>query len=83
MGIRVLHWNDVERISKIVCVCVKGHGKALERPPFRAGLILRMTVHYSLMTLEKEMATRSSILFFFFFFNFIYLFFLIFFFYYL
>ena len=62
MGIRVLHWNDVERISKIVCVCVKGHGKALERPPFRAGLISRIMVHYSLMTLEKEMATRSSIL---------------------
>ena len=74
MGIRVLHWNDVERISKIVCVCVKGHGKALERPPFRAGLILRITVHYSLMTLEKEMATRSSILFFFFLILFIYFF---------
>lgn len=24
MGTGVLHWNDVERISKMVCACVKG-----------------------------------------------------------
>ena len=51
-------WKVFQRqcVCVCVCVCVKGLGK-----PYGAGLILRIMVHYSLITLEKEMATRSSI----------------------